>query len=193
MCLSNDLPCPEYCPPDISPQSRSRWAPARSWCNTPSCLGPAGGRGRGRWWWERWWRGAPPPPQSGPRTRCPPAARQTEAGSSSSRCGPPRCCVWPGPRTGSEAQSSVGTNQSPHSTYRLPHLPVFLCQNTRYSVFSVERFWMNIFPVHEPLDININAVRDNDICQDSVTMKQNLGLEAVRRLSQHGTRHLDCN
>ena len=52
---------------------------------------------------------------------------------------------------------------------------------------------MNIFSIHEPLDININAVRDNDVCQDSVTMKQNLGLEAVSRLSQHGTRHLDCN
>ena len=130
MCLSNDLPCLEYCPPDISPQSQSQPAPAPSWDNSPAWLCPGADRGRGRWVWGWWGWGGRPPPLSGARAPSPPADLRTEAGSSSSQSWPPQCCVWPGPRTGSEVEISV---RQPLSLIpsQLTVCPIFQCSSVK--------------------------------------------------------------
>ena len=77
--------------------------------------------------------------------------------------------------------------------YRLSHLPIFLLKNTRNSVFGIECFRVDVLPIDEPLDVNVDAAGDDDVGQDGVAVEDDLGLETVGGLRQHSFRHLDSD
>ena len=70
---------------------------------------------------------------------------------------------------------------------------MLLRQHSGHAVLGVECLRVNVLPVHEPLDVDVDAAGDDDVGEDGVTVEDDLGLERVGRLGHHGLLHLHCD
>ena len=67
---------------------------------------------------------------------------------------------------------------------------MLLRQHSGHALLGVEGLRVNVLPVHEPLDVDVDAAGDDDVGEDGVTVEDDLGLERVGRLRHHGFLHL---